>query len=175
MYNYIDLEILAVENSCVLIFLPSITTVHILLPCDYLRSTVKQFGGENFQIFNFTIHTHTHTHTHSLHAKLMLQNSDEYSASSTPNLSRLEATLLSQDDTLSSRTDGGRGSGRGTFSIDYDAESIRSVNSMDYSVDPEVKQREAVKEQLLLQDVGEHGYIFNWLSYMYVEVIVYSR
>ena len=46
---------------------------------------------------------------------------------------------------------------------------------MDYSVDPEVKQREAVKEQLLLQDVGEHGYIFNWLSYMYVEVIVYSR
>ena len=86
----------------------------------------------------------------------MLQNSDEYSASSTPNLSRLEATLLSQDDALSSRTDnGGTGSARGTFSIDYDAESIRSVNSTDYSVDPDVKQREAVKEQLLLQDVGE--------------------
>ena len=45
---------------------------------------------------------------------------------------------------------------RGTFSIDYDAESIWSVNSTDYSVDPEVKQREVVKEQLLLQDVGEH-------------------
>ena len=87
----------------------------------------------------------------------MLQNSDEYSASSTPNLSRLEATLLSQDDAPSSRTDnGGTESVRATFSIDYDAESIRSVNSTDYSVDPEVKQREAVKEQLLLQDVGEY-------------------
>ena len=91
----------------------------------------------------------------------MLQNSDEYSASSTPNLSRLEATLLSQDETLSNRTDnGGTGTGTGsargtTFSIDYDAESIRSVSSTDYSVDPEVKQREAVKEQLLLQDVGK--------------------
>ena len=96
----------------------------------------------------------------SLHAKLMLQNSDEYSASSTPNLSRLEATLLSQDETLSSRTDNGgtgAGSARGTFSIDYDAESLRSVSSTDYSVDPEVKQREAVKEQLLLQDVGKHN------------------
>ena len=92
----------------------------------------------------------------------MLQNSDEYSTSSTPNLSRLEATLLSQDDTLSSRTDNGggeMGSARGTFSINYDAESIRSVNSTDYSVDPEVKQREAVKEQLLLQDVGEPNII----------------
>ena len=101
-----------------------------------------------------------YTHTYSLQAKLMLQNSDEYSASSTPNLSWLEATLLSQDDTLSSRIDnGGTGSARGTFSIDYDAESIRSVNSVDYSVDPEVKQREAVKEQLLLQDVGEYNVI----------------
>ena len=81
----------------------------------------------------------------------MLQNSDEYSASSTPNLSRLEATLLSQDDDTS-RTDG---SHRATLSVDYDAESLRSVNSTDYSVDPELKQREAVKEQLLLQDVGE--------------------
>ena len=81
----------------------------------------------------------------------MLQNSDEYSASSTPNLSRLEATLLSHDDDPS-RTDGSR---KATFSLDYDAESIRSVSSTDYSVDPEVKQREAVKEQLLLQDVGE--------------------
>ena len=64
---------------------------------------------------------------HSLHAKLMLQNSDEYSASSTPNLSQLEATLLSQDDTLSSQTDSGggeMGSARETFSIDYDAESM---------------------------------------------------
>ena len=51
------------------------------------------------------------------------------------------------------------GSARGTFSINYDAESIRSVNSTDYSVDPEVKQREAVKEQLLLQDVGEPNII----------------
>ena len=85
----------------------------------------------------------------------MLQNSDEYSASSTPNLSRLEATLLGHQDPHSGRAVGGKTSGRGMFSIDYDAESIRSVSSTDYSVDPEVKQREAVKEQLLLQDVGK--------------------
>ena len=92
----------------------------------------------------------------------MLQNSDEYSVSSTPNVSQLEVTLLSQDDTPSSRTDNGggeMGSARGTFSIDYDTELIRSVNSTDYSVDPKVKQREAVKEQLLLQDVGEPNFI----------------
>ena len=92
----------------------------------------------------------------------MLQNSDEYSASSTPNLSQLKATLLSQDDTLSSQMDSGggeMGSARETFSIDYDAESMQSVNSTNYLVDPEVKQREAVKEQLLLQDVGEPNII----------------
>ena len=102
--------------------------------------------------YQYHSHTHTHTHTyvHSLQAKLILQNSDEYSASSTPNLSRLEATLNQEDD-----LPGTEGAGRATLSVEYDAESIRSVSSTDYSVDPELKQREAVKEQLLLQDVGE--------------------